>query len=429
MAIGIFKSLIFGDVDSADYGIYITGEAVYNAPQRAVEMVTVPGRNGAIALDQGRWENIEVSYPAGCFGGDQNDFASKISDFRNAIVSQIGYQRLTDEFNPNEYRMAVYASGLDVKPKSTGKAGEFTITFDCKPQRWLTSGEAEITVTSGQKLFNPTPYASSPLLAITGNGLVTINGYKIPLEAQPLGIIAVNELATVGATIKNVLPSGVKASYTVWSENANYNIGDEIIYGRVTVNAYCVLGNRTGSNPVTKVESLTSGVNLSYTLTADGGANYTIACRVSGGSIATGTSGTISTLSATIRITRSSGATDVAMTFTLSSSRANTLPRPISDGQKLDINLEFASGVGLDTVAFSYEPIYVNSSVPVLGNPTYIDCDLGETYRTNARGDYVSLNRYITLGSDLPELTSGENEITCDNTITELKIVPRWWIL
>ena len=86
----IFNSLTFGGVNSADYGIYITGEAVFNAPERAVEMVDVPGRNGAIALDQGRWENIEVQYPAGTFGMDAEEFGTALSNFRNAIVSQIG---------------------------------------------------------------------------------------------------------------------------------------------------------------------------------------------------------------------------------------------------------------------------------------------------------------------------------------------------
>ena len=70
----IFNSLKFGGVDSADYGIYITGEAVYNAPVRAVEMVKVPGRNGAVAMDQGYWENIEVTYPAGVFGDAETNF-------------------------------------------------------------------------------------------------------------------------------------------------------------------------------------------------------------------------------------------------------------------------------------------------------------------------------------------------------------------
>ena len=86
----IYNHLIFGGVDSADYGIYITGEAVYNAPPRAVDMITVPGRNGSVALDQGRFENIVVTYPAGTFGDDQADFRTALSDFRNAILSHFG---------------------------------------------------------------------------------------------------------------------------------------------------------------------------------------------------------------------------------------------------------------------------------------------------------------------------------------------------
>ena len=38
----IFKTLTFDGVDSDDYGIYITGEAVFNAPTRDVNMITIP---------------------------------------------------------------------------------------------------------------------------------------------------------------------------------------------------------------------------------------------------------------------------------------------------------------------------------------------------------------------------------------------------
>ena len=197
----IFNSLIFGNINSADYGIYITGDAVFNAPERAVEMVNVPGRNGALALDQGRWENIEVSYPAGCFGDDQNDFATRISNFRNAVCSQIGYQRLADTYNPNEYRLGVYASGLDVKPASMGRAGEFTITFDCKPQRFLTSGETETTVSSGGALTNPTQYESSPLLKVEGYGNISFNDHNISIENIVLGNVLLRESAQLEQNI------------------------------------------------------------------------------------------------------------------------------------------------------------------------------------------------------------------------------------
>jgi phage-related protein len=62
----------------------------------------------------------------------------------------------------------------------------------------------------------------------------------------------------------------------------------------------------------------------------------------------------------------------------------------------------------------------------VLGNPTYIDCDFGEAYKVE-NNEYISLNNHIDLGSDLPKLAKGNNIISVDSSITELKLVPRWW--
>ena len=140
-----FKSLTFDGENSRDYGVYITGQAVFNAPERNVEMVEIPGRNGAYALDKGNFNNIEVTYPAGIFADSLTDFAEAVSDFRNFLCSRTGYVRLTDDYNPDEYRLAVYKSGLEVTPTQL-IAGEFNITFECKPQRYLTSGEDLIEV-------------------------------------------------------------------------------------------------------------------------------------------------------------------------------------------------------------------------------------------------------------------------------------------
>lgn len=135
---------IFGGADSSTYGIYISGEGVFNAPERAVEMISIPGRNGAIALDQGRFENIEVTYPAFNYEQGMSDFSSNLAGLRSALCSKKGYQRLTDTIHPDEFRLGVYRSGLEVTPVKYNTASDFNITFDCKPQRFLTSGEAEV---------------------------------------------------------------------------------------------------------------------------------------------------------------------------------------------------------------------------------------------------------------------------------------------
>ena len=161
----IFNGFTFDGENSKDYGVYITGSGVFNAPERDVEMISIPGRDGAFAQDKGRFSNIEVTYPAGLFGVDRADFAQAISDFRNMLASRKGYCRLEDDYNPGEYRKAVFKAGVYVSPASL-ESGEFSVTFDCKPQRFLTSGETAVALSSGDDITNPTLFDSKPLLQV-----------------------------------------------------------------------------------------------------------------------------------------------------------------------------------------------------------------------------------------------------------------------
>ena len=195
----IYKSLSFDGVESRNFGVYITGEAVYNAPARDVEMVSIPGRSGAFALDKGRFENIEVTYPAGIFADNETDFAEAISDFRNFLCSRRGYVRLTDEYNPNEYRMAIYKSGLEVSPAQL-KAGEFNLVFDCKPQRWLTSGEDAVTI--GE--WGDTETVEGSIATFEGEEWTGIK--SLVADIEPIQDLNGYDYPWVGGTGKNKLP-------------------------------------------------------------------------------------------------------------------------------------------------------------------------------------------------------------------------------
>lgn len=196
----IFKALTFDGVNSLDYGIYITGEAVYNAPERAVEMVNIPGKNGALALDQGRFENIEVTYHAGCFADNQADFADKVMKFRNALASRYTYKRLTDEYHPDEYRLGLYKSGLDVDAVRYGTAGEFNIVFDCKPQRFLVDGDREILPTE----WSDVQTATGELVTIDSDGSLAVKALEVSLS--PIQDLNGYDKPWVGGAGKNKLP-------------------------------------------------------------------------------------------------------------------------------------------------------------------------------------------------------------------------------
>lgn len=172
--------LTFGGVDCRDYGVYISGQGVFGAPSRAYDMTPIPGRNGNIVGTEKRLENITVEYPAFVY----SDFKNNIKAWRNYLLSCVGYQRLIDTYNPEEYRMGIYAGPFEVEVTDQVNAGKFTMEFDCKPQRFLLSGETVQTFAATGSITNPTRFPSRPLLRVYGVGSITIGGVGITLTSN-----------------------------------------------------------------------------------------------------------------------------------------------------------------------------------------------------------------------------------------------------
>lgn len=398
----IYKGLVFDDIDSRDYGIYITGSAVFNSPERDVEMIEIPGRNGSYALDNGRFNNIEVTYPAGLFGGSEADFAAGIRAFRNALASRIGYKRLEDDYNQNEYRMAVYKSGLDVTPAQL-KAGEFEITFDCQPQRFLTSGETAVNIaTSGGTITNPTLFDASPMLEITGTGSVTINDDTITVngdEAIGRVLIASAVTADCQTTLYNALNDG--DTFTV----SNIAITSQFIYANSGAVSSIDYSGWSGFSYSQDFEYLVSNDYMNHTITAEE-LTYT-----------QGTSSTIEdTQTITVNFSDSTTATiteSISITYNGENRIECYLTATIPTGWSYNTATRFGETYGVSTKTTA-------------GDPAYIDLDIGEAYKIES-GTVISLNNTVSIPASLPVLSPGSNTITFDDTVSRLDIVPRWW--
>lgn len=417
MGVAPYKYFTYDGESSRNYDVYLTGDGVFNAPERDVEMVEIPGRNGNYALDHGKFKNISVTYKAGIVDYSESNFADKVSAVRNWLCSKVGYKRLSDDYNPNEYRMAVYKSGVNIEHEDL-RTGTFEITFDCKPQRWLTSGETATAVANNGTLSNPTLFDSEPLLAVKGYGTIGFNGYEIELENATLGDIT-------------LYSGGVDK--TIVLDESNLNVGDSIT---VNVNNHVqkiLLNISSDFNQYALTSSLSctnSDFSAEYHGVSKAGLDYTLLVwsNIQSFNIIVGTdssvtntvSGTISLLSApnfTITLSYTQTFTYTASTHTLSFATSNT-----------SISIDYQHGtVSFKGNSIRYDDIIGHSTKSMLGNPTYIDCDIGECYMINSDDEIVSLNHKIDLGSDLPKLSSGTNTFTYDNTVTELKVTPRWW--
>lgn len=166
-------SFIFNGKSSIEFDIWAFEKRQRGTPVRSTETITIPGMNGSLELDNGRYENVPVKY--GCILID--DGKRRIDAFIDYMVRQKGYQRLEDTFSPDEFRLGRYIGGTD--KTYVGEKGKFEISFDCKPQRFLKIGENEIDSTSEVVLLNPTNQVSLPIIRIYGTGEVMVTSEKL----------------------------------------------------------------------------------------------------------------------------------------------------------------------------------------------------------------------------------------------------------
>lgn len=128
------SNVIFGDVDLSDYYAFAVYCNIFDRPERDVEVVSVPGRNGDLIFDNGRYKNLDRVYTIQVTG------VANAQNLITALSKTLGYQELSDDYDTTVYYMARIKSRPRIA-QFVGNAVLLTVTFDRKPQRWLTSGK------------------------------------------------------------------------------------------------------------------------------------------------------------------------------------------------------------------------------------------------------------------------------------------------
>lgn len=175
----LIQNFTFNGKSTADYGLLVTGRRVFGAPARKVEKFSVPGRNGDILVDMGAYENYIVAYDVALL-----DFKADVRSITNWLLSSSGYSKLTDTYDTTHYRMGACYSSIEYVTTALNREGTATIEFDCKPQRFLNTGDTKVSINSSPySIVNPTLLPSRPLLRLFGTGTAVINGYTITVNA------------------------------------------------------------------------------------------------------------------------------------------------------------------------------------------------------------------------------------------------------
>lgn len=405
------KGFEFDGESSKPFDLFITGGTIFDAPERDVEMIEIPGRNGAFVHDLGRFQNVTVTYKCALSSTKEHEFVDAMRKVRQWLCSKRGYCKLSDDFNPGEYRLAKFKDYIEVTNEAP-VVGRFNLSFDCMPQRFLIDGDNPVQVASGDGIFNPTLFDAHPLLKVNGYGTITINGEEIALRNEPIGRVKLGG----GGSYKN--------SLTYHFDESPFNSGDII-----TVPDY----RRSYQFDMVKPYGSGQLIRFGAIISESPWLEYTFENSEHQGVL------TVFTDISTFRV-----GTEETAEYTVK----GAVEYDDRDGTRQTKRVTVTTGVyynGAGTIRFTASVVSVegsditvkslagnapnfygtSSKLPISGT-VYYDLDIGEAYIIED-GKIIGVNNVAEIPAVLPVLKPADNTVTFPNTVTKLEIVPRWW--
>ena len=126
---------------------------------------------------------------------DKKDFTAMANKLVEWLHSCSGYARLEDSYEPDFYRLAMYKDSNDIT-NVYHQAGQVTLRFNCKPQRFLKSGDNVIRFNGFGRLENPTNFEARPIIKVygSGDGVLKIGEYTVTIKSIDGFIVIDSEL-------------------------------------------------------------------------------------------------------------------------------------------------------------------------------------------------------------------------------------------
>lgn len=174
-------------IDARTVGIRLQKPITFSEPVPIVESENVPGRNGSLIYDYESFNNRTGKAICYCLN---NNVEMQIRAVNQFLFSSSGYRRLETSDDPNHFWLARISSSARIEFRK-GKLAPFEIVFDCKPQRFLKSGELAVDFSKsddGYVFYNQTGFDAKPLINVYGNGAGTLEIGKYTVEIGDSGV-------------------------------------------------------------------------------------------------------------------------------------------------------------------------------------------------------------------------------------------------
>lgn len=185
-------SFTFKDLNSFDdFGIIVTKKPNIPIPQRNVEYIKVPGRNGSLAIDEGTYDNIIIAIDCGF---KDKSFVEKIDEIKAWLSGK--EDKLIFSNDEEKYYPAQVVNSYDIIP-SIKNLAQFTVAFNCQPYK-MSLNNGKKTITNSTSISNPGSLYSEPSLKVYGSGNLSVT-----VNSDTFSILDVIDYVTIDSTLKD----------------------------------------------------------------------------------------------------------------------------------------------------------------------------------------------------------------------------------
>lgn len=223
------ETFLFKNRRADSMGVKLQAPVKISAAVPKVTALSIPGKNGDLHYFDGSFENREIK--ANCFILSER-LNSDFSDVNSWLMGENGYFRFSLSEDENHYFFARAVNGVEYNPRG-GILNPFSLTFDAKPQRFLSVGERELEfdVTGNMEIYNPTGFAALPIVKVAGTGNIELTFTNESKETT---------LSVTGLDGKIVFDSETRSAYNGGVFMNNYVLSDScpILYpGKTEIEA------------------------------------------------------------------------------------------------------------------------------------------------------------------------------------------------
>ena len=99
---GIKHYFSIDGIPCTNFGFYVSNANQFDTPERDISVVEIPGRDGTLSIDNGRFKNITREYDVYVKG----DVRKSIRELTAFMAAKRGYRRIEDTFDEQTYMLA-----------------------------------------------------------------------------------------------------------------------------------------------------------------------------------------------------------------------------------------------------------------------------------------------------------------------------------